>query len=1523
MSALKQFHPAVANWFSKEFSQATDIQSLAWPAIKKKQNVLIAAPTGSGKTLAAFLATIDDLVWQGLDGQLPSKTVVVYVSPLKALSNDIERNLQRPLAGIEEELKHLSLPQVPIRVQVRTGDTPQSERTSMLKNPPHILVTTPESLFLLITSTNGRKMLSDVQTVIVDEIHALVRDKRGSHLSLSIERLQNLVRHPLTRVGISATQKPIEEVARFLAGMSCESVTASEAKQSPELQQFDNSGDRVASLEMTRQCNDCTIINVGHKRHLDLAIEMPRSPLTAVMANEVWEEIYARLIELIREHRTTLIFVNTRRLAERMAHILTEHLGADVITAHHGSMSREHRFDAEQRLKSGSLRALVATASLELGIDIGAVDLVCQISSPKSIATFLQRVGRSGHSVTGTPKGRLFPMTRDELVECTAIFDSVRRGELDHLVIPEKPIDILAQQIVAEVSCDEYKESDLFDLVHRAYPYRNLTRAEFDETIQMLAEGFTTRRGRRGAYVFHDMVNERLRARPGAKLSAITSGGAIPDTFDYEVRLEPTNTFIGTLNEDFAIESSAGDIFQLGNNSWKILRVENGVVRVADAKNAPPNIPFWLGEAPGRTEELSFAVSRLREEVAKRLGDVSELKNILATRHSEQAQRSEESAGEKTDSSPSAQSDSRFVNEIWKKPALDWLMTELGLNESAADQLVTYLATGYVALEAMPTQQTIVLERFFDEAGDMHLVIHSPNGSRMNRAWGLSLRKKFCRKFNFELQAAATEDAIVLSLGSTHSFPVDEVFSYLNSKSARNTLIQAVFDSPMFEVRWRWNATRSLALLRRRDGKRIPAQIQRMNAQDLVALIFPDQLACLENIVGEREVPDHPLVRQTIQDCLYEAMDVERLESLLKRIESNELTLIARDLREPSPLAQEILNARPYAFLDDAPLEERRTRAVMNRRWLDPSEAADIGKLDPAAIDLVRSEAWPEAETPDELHDALMLVGFLTQEELEHGDGKNDWTKLFQKLVDEGRAMSVTRNGIPRYIAIERLPYFRSIFENFSLNPELKIPEKIANQTWSREAALVEIVRGRLEGLGPVKPGIIAESLGLPQSDIDIALITLEAEGFAFRGQFTPGQADLEWCERRLLARINRYTIDKLRKEIEPVSAADLMRFLFAWQHITEKVEGQEALGVVLQQLEGFEAPAASWESDILPSRILDYDFNWLDMACVAGKTAWGRFTLPKNSVGKISTPVKSTPIMLVQRANLDIWKHFSDAPKEALESLSPTTQKVLEYLIHRGASFYHDLAEKAGVLKSQAEEAIAELVALGMITSDSFTGLRALLVPAKYKLPSAHEKGHRHAPFTMDQAGRWSLLHESLIHGSTPLTMTSLDGASKVEFIARLLLRRYGVVFRKIAENETIAPPWRELARVYRKLEARGEIRGGRFVEGVWGEQFALPEALTKLRAIRKEQKNATLISISAADPLNLQGNLTPGTRVSSFLGNRILYRDGVPVATFEANEVKWLTEIDESERWKFQNVLIQKVIPPKLRTYLGKGIA
>lgn len=1427
------FHPAVTAWFADHFRNATPAQAEAWPQIKSGRNILIAAPTGSGKTLAAFLAAIDDLIRQGLAGTLPDETRIVYVSPLKALSNDVSRNLEAPLAGVRERLRQAGLPDVDIRVLVRTGDTPSAERERMRKHPPHILVTTPESLYVLLGSESGRKALSTTRAIIVDEIHAVAPNKRGAHLSLSLERLAALCGDSLQRIGLSATQNPISSVAHFLVGAGSDATPAREPG----------------------------IVDSGHHRARDLAIEVPGAPLEAVMSAEVWSQVYDRLAELIAEHRTTLVFVNTRRLAERIARELSDRLGEEAVTSHHGSMAKEHRLLAEQRLKRGELKALVATASLELGIDIGDVTLVCQIASPRSIASFLQRVGRSGHVVGGLPKGRLFPLSRDDLVECAALLDSVRRGELDRLTIPHRPLDVLAQQIVAEVAAQEWGEAELYERFKRAWPYRALERAEFDDVVKMLAEGYATRRGRRGALLHHDAVNHMLRERRGARITALTSGGAIPETADYQVLLEPENHIVGTVHEDFAVESMAGDIFQLGNASYRVQRVERGTLRVEDAQGQPPTIPFWLGEAPARADELSLSVSRLRAEIAERL-------------------RRDPGGGE----------------------AQRWLMEEAGVAPPAAEQLVDYLAGALGAFGGvLPTQDTLVLERFFDEAGGMQLVVHSPFGGRINRAFGLALRKRFCRKFNFELQAAATEDNILLSLTTAHSFELAEVAKYLHSNSVRGVLVQAMLAAPMFMTRWRWTAGISLALPRFQGGKKTPPQFLRMQAEDLVAAVFPDQIACAENLAGEREVPDHPLTNQTIWDCLHEAMDIEGLERLLRRMESGEVRVVACDLTQPSPLALEVLSARPYAFLDDAPLEERRAQAVMARRWQDPQSASDLGRLDEEAIARVKSEAWPEPIDPEELHDALLWIGCLTEAEVAAAP---DWASWLEALAKQKRATRFETGQAAFWVAAERLTQFHALWPKARLTPKISAPDSEAPALWSGEQALIEILRGRLEGLGPVTQTGLAAALGLEPTSLATALVALEAEGTIMRGRFLPGANDEQWCDRRLLARIHHYTIKRLRAEIEPVAARDFLRFLFDWQHVAEdsRLKGPEALPAALSGLEGYEAAAGAWETEILPARLSDYETGYLDSLCLSGRIAWARLTPPAAAKGaRAVSPIKSSPVALLERRRLGDWTSIA-TPTEP-PALSGRAQLALETLRAEGALFFEELVDASRLLRSELETALGELAALGLVTSDSFGGLRALLVPSEKRKPfdGARRRG-KVLSFGMENAGRWSLIRRAYAPPGSQARHAS------VEHVAQALLRRYGVVFwRLLAREGGWLPPWRDLLRVYRRLEARGEIRGGRFVAGFSGEQYALPDAVGLLREIRRRPADGRYVSLSAADPLNLIGVLTPGGKLAALTGNRLLFRDGLPIAALAGGKIEFLTSVDETTRWEAEKRLIR----------------
>ncbi|MBN1240008.1 MAG: DEAD/DEAH box helicase, partial [Gammaproteobacteria bacterium] len=1382
-------------------------------------------------------AAIDDLVRQAEAGTLADQCSVLYVSPLKALSNDIQKNLEAPLFGIRRELVGLGLPDAPIRAAVRTGDTPQSERARMRRTPPHILVTTPESLYILLTSESGRAMLATVRTVIVDEIHALAGNKRGAHLALSLERLAALTGAPPTRVGVSGTTKPMSAIAEYLTGSPAAA---------------------------------CTIIDEGHARPRDLRLELPDSPLEAIMAAEVWTEVYDRLADLIRSHTTTLVFVNTRRLAERAARHLAERLGEDAVTSHHGSLAKEHRLRAEQRLKAGELKAVVATSSLELGIDIGDVDLVCQVGSPRAIATLLQRVGRSGHGLGRVPSGRLIPLSRDELVECAALLDSVRRGELDAIRPAGAALDVLAQQIVAEVGMREWPLDELYDRLTRAAPYRELPREKFVAVVGMLADGFSTHRGRRSAYLHFDRVNGILRARRSARLTAITNGGAIPDQFDYDVVLLPNEHPIGTLNEDFAFESMPGDIFQLGNTSYRIAKVETGKVYVEDAQGQPPNIPFWFGEAPGRSDELSVSVSRLRHRVDE------------------------------------------LLEQGGPQAAAAALTDDPALPGEAAQQLVDYLAAAKAALSVLPTAETLVFERFFDEAGDNHLVIHSPLGSRLNRAWGLALRKRFCRRFNFELQAAALEDSIVLSLGAVHSFALEDVVRYLASASVRDVLRQAVLGAPMFPTYWRWNATTALAVRRFRNGRRTPPQFQRTDAEDLLATVFPEQLACAENLGGgDREIPEHPLVDQTLADCLTVAMDVDGLEALLRRIEAGEARVLCRDLTSPSPLAQEILGAKPYAFLDDAPAEERRTLAVQSRRYLTAEQAADLGRLDRDAIERVRREAWPDVRDAEELHDALVSLGFLRAAEGDGSEGGEDWTRFFNELKRARRATTFEpAGGEPLWVSAERLAEVRlALPAGIAGDDAATLPGAVDDA----DAALTGLVRGRLECAGPATAASLAAPLGLSARELEPVLAALEQQGFAMRGRFSSTDAE-EWCERRLLARIHRYTLKRLRSEIEPVSLADYQRFLFHWHGLGDnRRQGAAALAAVLGDLQGLALPAVAWEREVLPARIDEYEPALMDQLCVAGEVVWWRPRGANAAVGPRPTTVAASPIAIVPRASLQHWRALSGASPLPGDDdgweVSSTAARVADALNDHGALFFQEIVETSGLLRVQVEEALGELVARGVVTADSFNGLRALLTPQRRR--ARLRTRHRSTTGGFDAAGRWTLIRapaprrdsrERSERGAAP--PGSVD-SSTVEFAAEILLRRYGVVCRAVLGRETMIPGWRELLHVYRRLEARGEIRGGRFVAPLGGEQFALPDALQTLRRLRRGGADGEWIAISAADPLNLAGLTGYVGRIPAVPTRQLVFRGGIAVAARSAAGLEWLSSLDAAEEQHVTSLL------------------
>ncbi|HXX69302.1 MAG TPA: DEAD/DEAH box helicase [Polyangiaceae bacterium] len=1370
---LESFHPTVARWFSRSFGAATPAQSDGWRNIVEGRDTLIAAPTGSGKTLAAFLASLDGLVRRGLQGELPDEVDVVYVSPLKALSSDIQKNLREPLEGIAATAREAGLQPARIRTALRTGDTTPAERAAIVRQAPHVLVTTPESLYLMLTAERSRAVLRHVRTVILDELHALMRDKRGSHVALSLARLDALAGRRPQRIGLSATVHPIEEAARFLVGRG----------------------------------RACAIVDIGHRRDLDVAVEVPGTDLQAVATHEQYDEIYDRLAALIERERTTLVFVNTRRMAERVAHHLAERLGEDRIAAHHGSLSKERRLRIEQRLKAGEMRAIVATASLELGIDIGAVDLVCQIGSPRAVTTFLQRIGRSGHALGRTSRGRLFATTRDELAECAALARAVSAGKLDRVQPPEAPLDILAQQIVAECAVREWNEDDLYDLVRQAAPYAGLDRAEFDDVVRALAEGAAPKLGRTGALLHHDRVNRLLRGRRAARIVALTNGGAIPDLADYRVILDPDETLVGTVNEDWAIESMAGDVFVLGSHSWRIRRVESraGTLRVEDANGEPPTIPFWLGEAPSRTWELSEEVSRLRTDIVTAIeggGDAAAL-----------------------------------------------LVSQCALPAAAATQLAAYVAAQRHALGVVPTMHDIVFERFFDEAGGMQLVVHCPFGGRVNRAFGLALRKRFCVSFDFELQAAATDDAVVLSLGAAYGFPLSDAFHFVRAHHLRRTLEQAILQAPMFGTRWRWNASRALAILRHDKGKKVPPALQRMRADDLLAAVFPEQVACGENATGPIRLPDHPLVRQTVRDCLFEAMDSERLHGLLERIERGEIRLYARDTTEPSPFAHEILNAKPYAFLDDAPLEERRTRALSLRRAL-PEHQRDLGALDADAIAQVVHQARAAPRDAHELHD--LLLGLVV------APIRDGWASWLGELRERGRAAVFGRFAL----AIENSGIARALYP-LAAPDAPAVPAHLQSPQPGRAAAVLAVVRGHSEVAGPFTASMIASDLDLPEHEVAQAVASLEAEGLVLRGRFTPGAFAEEYCDRRLLARIHRLTLDRLRSEIEPVSAQDYMRYLFERHQLTPHVRagGRAGLMGAIEMLQGFEIAAAAWEDDVLGLRIADYRPQWLDEACLSGEVAWARLSPRRPGSSAMVSTSRATPIAIVQRRDLGWLIESVRREPEDDTPLSDASAAALDALRRKGALFFDDLAAASRLSARELADALWDLVGRALVACDGFQPLRDLMA-------SGPRVARRRAQ------GRWALTERS----AEPTAADDL-----ADRVAGQLLMRYGVVFREIAVRESFSVPWRDVLRALRSREARGLVRGGRFVAGFIGEQYGLPEAVDALRRVRRTERSGESVRVRACDPLNLIGVVLPGPRFAAHHSPWLVFRDGAFVGSEE----------------------------------------
>ncbi|HZZ09033.1 MAG TPA: DEAD/DEAH box helicase, partial [Candidatus Binataceae bacterium] len=1514
-SVLDAFHPAVRAWFAERFGSPAPAQTLGWPVIAEcdtppGHDVLLCAPTGSGKTLAAFMWAIDRLFRDAERGELGDRVSVLYVSPLKALANDIKVNLEEPLIGIRQTAQRLAVgegrseevkPILEVRAGLRTGDTPANERSAMLRRPPHILVTTPESLFILLTSPRFRQSLSAVRYVIVDELHALAPNKRGAHLMLTLERLERMVR--LTgaprpaRIGLSATLNPIERLAGFLAGVE----TGADGARRPRPVKVVRADDRA--------------------RRMDLQVIAPGPDLGALATHQHWEAMYDAVAALVREHRTTLVFTLSRRWAERIALNLQKRLGNDAVMAHHGSLARAERLAAEQRLKRGELRALVATASLELGIDVGAVELVCQIDSPKTISAAIQRIGRSGHRLDATPKGRLFALTLDDLLECAAAVRAIRHGRLDEVEIPTGCLDVAAQQIVAiAAEEDEIGEADLLRTLRGAYNFAELDHEALRHLLDQMAAELPARIQGAAPKIFYDRIGARVRARRGARLAAITSGGTIPESGNLDVVIESQGRKIGDIEEDFAQESSRGDIFALGSMPWRVLGISRNRFLVEPAPGMAPSLPFWQTEAAGRSPALSAEVSELRGEIFERI-----------TRGDEAA-------------------------------AAAFLSGECAMDERAARQAIDYVRRGQSALGAIPNERTIVVERFFDGLGGTQVVIHTPFGMRVNRGLGLAIRKRLCQSFDFEIQASAIDDAVLLALNARHSFPLESLMAMISSRTVRHVLGQALLAAPMFEVRMRHVATRALAVMRSSRGRKVPAWIQRLRAQELAAAIFPGREACLENRPPDVELPAHFIATETMHECLTESTDIGRIEELLRAIEQGATRVVTVDAIAPSVFTHRILLAWDYSFLDDGERANRRSRTVSLNRAMaeDVLRTEDLSAMLAAeAVEGVEAEVSGRAmarraRDRDELYQLIRAHGALAAGALEERVA-GEANAMLSSLEREGRVVRARfSSGAPeRLIASEDAALFAAAYPEaiFERHAEAPPPVEVSGaRALEADDAEREIVRRAMATSGPVEIAELAERLKMAPATLEKHLLALEAKGLIFRGHFTPRRAALgasrgravtagavtaspeQWCDRYNLEKIHRLTLSRLRAETEPCADHEYAAFRMRWNHVGGAgiAADQSGVAAVLEQLSGVALSPELWERAILPARIPGYRPEWLDLLCLGGEVVWA--AVPGEDAGD-EVPARIT-FLRRRRAGAARFDEAA-ANSAAAELTDRDEQRVFLALAAGGAQYLDQLAERAGLAERTALAALWRLAAAGRVSNDSFAPLRLLWAApeaVRAMAPGAHRRARHDAALRArlrsSVTGRWSALGTGAAALAAAPVLSAKSGGGDTVGAARgasaaapaalaptraaearsearaparaserdvsrdlardfardlareraeSLLNRNGIVTREMLGLESPPMAWHEVSFALRRMEYAGSIRRGYFVRALSGEQYALPAALEMLAASRNlNPAREHPVALSAADPANPYGAMLPGCGVAREAGNFVVLRGG-----------------------------------------------
>ncbi len=1507
---LDLFHSPVREWFTQSFAAPTRPQRLGWPVIVRRESTLILAPTGTGKTLAAFLASLDRLMFDEVP-ERASRCRVVYISPLKALAVDVERNLRAPLVGISSLASAAAVDFHSPAITLRTGDTPSSDRARFLRDPGDILITTPESLYLMLTS-NARERLRSARTVIIDEIHALVSTKRGAHLALSLERLEGLVSAPLQRVGLSATQRPLDEVARFLGGARAKKTR--DAKATKNVQ--DVVDDEFAAPSGAVSYREVSIVDASEPKRLDIRVQVPIEDMAKVGAvaaaaaptfeirrspaaqgpspGSIWTAIHPRLLELIQQHRSTLIFVNSRRLAERLAGALNELAGQPLVRAHHGSLARAQRVEIEDLLKAGHLRALVATSSLELGIDMGAIDLVVQIEAPPSVASGLQRIGRAGHSLGAVSSGIIFPKFRGDLVSCAAVTRAMQRGAVEPSRYPRNPLDVLAQQIVAMVSTEPWSVDDLFKAIRGAAPYAELSRRVFEGVLDMLSgrypsDEFAELRPR----VTWDRVTGTVTARQGAKQVAITNGGTIPDRGLFGVFLlgaERDRARVGELDEEMVFEARAGETFLLGASTWRIEQITHDRVIVSPAPGQPGKMPFWRGEAGGRPIELGFAIGKL----------VRELRDVSA------------------------------------EDARDRLEREHGLDRLAATNLLQYLDDQKRAVDVIPDDRTLVIERTRDELGDWRVLILSSLGSRVHAPWAMAVSARLRDEHGLDAEIMWGDDGFVVRCPEGDG-PPDSALMLPDPDEVEGLILRQLGSTALFAARFREAASRALLLPRRRPGARAPLWQQRKRAADLLAVAA--------------RYGSFPIILETYRETLRDVFDVPALVDVLRRIRSRSLRVATIESRTPSPFAASLLfnYVANYIYDGDAPLAERRAQALsvdqsQLRELIGDAELRDL--LDVTAIETVAADLQHlshrlHAKSTDGVHDLLLRLGELTREEIAARSLAAVAGPAVDELLRTRRAIELVVGGEARLVAVEYASRYRDAL-GIPLPPGL--PAALLEPAVD---APDDLVKRYARTHGPFTASDIVARLGLSIGHVEAALARLAATGRVIEGAFRPGGRGREWCESDVLSSIRRRSLARLREAVEPVQAPVLGKFLTAWHGIGRRRGGLDVLLDTIEQLQGVPIIASLLEHEILPARVSDYSPAQLDTLLGAGEVSWigveplgdrdGRIALYlTDHMSKLLPPLESSKVPVksskvprfqsskVRRASAGTLEPWNSGTLEPLTgTLRGREPEVLKKLEEAGASFFAPLHEAiGGGFPAETVDALWSLVWRGLVTNDTLHSLRAYL-----RAPERSRRPGRAAPFRSRRIvppaaeGRWTTI-------ARPINRSLTEWATA---FTEQLLTRHGVVTREITAIEQIPGGFSAIYPVLRRLEETGRVRRGYFVMGLGAAQFAQPGAVDLLRAGRDETDEPQVVTLAATDPANPYGAVVPwpdwvapdtidpgaaglpgGLRAARFAGARVVLVDGRLTAWIARGDRSLLVSLpaDDPDRSRVAHCLAHELV-------------